>query len=131
MAEVVVKGEGAERKVELPALTQARDDDRPVLLYVGLGQRDGLDKKRRAQVAKARKFEKTVLDSKSAAKAAKGYVMLRLDLGDPDHAAFAKTLGVERAPALLLFVPGEEKHQDLGAKVTASSLAHKLKKHAP
>jgi hypothetical protein len=130
MAEVVAQGEGASRELRVPALEEALEaGEKPVLLYVGLGARDGQDKKRRAQAAKARKFEKAVLDSKSAAAAAQDFVLLRLDLADADHAAYAKAkLSVEQAPTLLLWKAGAEKPENLGAKLTASSLAHKLKK---
>ena len=80
------------------------------------------------EAAAAKKFEKKTLDSKSAAKAAEGWTLLRFDLSNPDHARFAKTLGVETAPRLLLFLPGVEKPQALGERISPSALGYQLKK---
>ena len=82
----------------------------------------------------ARKLEKSALDSKKAAAAAEGWVLLRFDLGDESHARLAAGFGVEKAPALVLFAPGAEAGAEAGVLlkrgITGASLAYLLKKHA-
>ena len=103
---------------------------KPVLLYVGRSAPDPERKKTRKEVKATRRFERGALSSKKAAEAAKGYVRFKLDLADERNAAFAKTLGIEVAPALLLYLPGESAPMNL-SKVKGASLAFHLKKHAP
>ena len=110
-------------------LDRARADAKPVLLYFGREERPDLERAEKKQAKAARKFEKSTLDSKGAAKEADGWVLLRFDLGDGDQAAFARGLGVEAAPALVLFAPGAEAHEALPAHLSGASLAYHLKKH--
>ncbi|MHC4471795.1 MAG: hypothetical protein ACYTDY_02520 [Planctomycetota bacterium] len=111
-----------------PALSEAQKAKKPVLLYFGREARKGAGKAARKEAEAARKLESKTLDSKSVAAAAKGWVLLRFDLAEEEHRAYAKTLGVSAAPALLAWTPGAEKPEDWGAKITASSLAYRLKK---
>ncbi len=113
------------------AIDDARSSKIPVLVYVGRGEPDASDKAAKAQAAASRKLEKGLLDSETAAKALDGWTLVKLDVADADHLAYAKSLGVEKAPALLLIVPGEEKPQVVDPSITADSLAFKLKKLAP
>ena len=130
-AELAAEGEGAARKVSCPALDEARGRKAPAALYVGREEPAGADAKGRAEAAAARKFEKEALGSGEAAKAAEGWTLLRVDRGDPDGAALARALGVEQAPAVLLFLPGEEKPVVLGRDATGGALALQMKKAAP
>lgn len=129
-AEIVAEGEGAERTVKCAALDDARAAGTPVAVYVGRGPRTDDDAKAKAEAAASRAFEKGTLNSDDAAKAASGWTLLRLDRGDKDQAALAKSLGVEEAPALLLFAPGAEKPQALPRDATGASLAFQMKKTA-
>jgi len=134
-AEVAADGEGAARTARCAAVEGAREAGRPVLLWFGrepppADDRSKDAKARRAEAAAARETERTVLDSKQAAESAKGWTLLRFDLADADHALYARSLGVEAAPALLLIVPGEEKPVRM-ARPTAADLAFRLRKHAP
>ncbi|MHC4339472.1 MAG: hypothetical protein ACYSX0_04555 [Planctomycetota bacterium] len=126
VAEVLVE-EGEPARCE--AFAEAREGNRPILLYIGREPQPDDDKKARGQVKASRKLEKGALGSKKAAKAAKGWVLLRLDLSKAEHLAFAKRIGPVQAPALLLFLPGESDPVDLGTKLTGPSLAYHLKKH--
>jgi hypothetical protein len=130
-AEVVSEGEGASAKWTCPAIDAAKKDGKPVLVYVTRGERPDADKAAKAQAAASRKLEKGLLDSEQAAKAAEGWTLVKLDLADAGHLAYAKTLGADKAPALLLLVPGEEKPQTVDAATTGDALAFKLKKFAP
>lgn len=129
-AEVTSEGEGAAKKWSCPAIDAAKKDGRPVLVYVTRGERADADKAAKAQAAASRKMEKGVLDSEQASKAADGWTLVKLDVADPDQLAYAKTLGADKAPALLVVVPGEEKPQALDAAITGEALAFKLKKLA-
>ena len=111
-------------------LDAAREAKKPVLLFFGREERNDDNRKARAQVKKSRKYEKSAFGSKKTAEAAEGWVLLRFDLGDRDHAALAKGLGIEAAPALLFFLPGEEKPVSPGL-IKGSSLAYHLKRHGP
>jgi hypothetical protein len=113
-----------------PELEAARKEGKPVLLYLGRDARPGDDRKARAEVKAARAFEKKQLGSERTAEAAKGWALFRLDLGDPDHAAAARALGVEKAPSVLMFLPGEAP-VDLSGKLRSGSLVYHLRKHAP
>jgi hypothetical protein len=130
-AEVVVEGEGKDAKARCAALDAARAENKPVLLYFGRDAADS-DKPRAAEAAAARKFEKGPLDSKAAAEAAaeskNGWTLLRFDLAEPSHAALAKSLGVEKAPALLLWEPVAAEPTKLPPAITGPDLAFKLKK---
>ncbi len=130
-ATVVGEGEGEERTVSCEQLDAAREDDKPVLVYVGRSEGADDNKKARLEVKASRKFEKGTLGSKGAATAAEGWALLRLDLQNADHALLARDLGVERVPTLLVLLPGEEKPRDLGGKITGNALAHQLKKLKP
>ena len=57
-------------------------------------------------------------------------MLLRFDLSDADHAAFARTLGVEKAPATLMILPGGKTPIDLTAKLRSGSLACRPNAHA-
>ena len=127
-AKVTGQGEGDERTVSCEALDEALGDGRAVLLYVGRSEREGDDKKARSQASASRKFEKGTLGSKKAAEAAARAVLLRLDIGDPDHARLAAQLGVEKVPTLLLWQPGAEQPDDLGGRISGAALTGKLKK---
>ena len=94
------------------------------------GERADADKSAKAQAAASRKLEKGLLDSEQAAKAVDGWTLVRLDVADADQLAFAKTLGADKAPALLVIVPGEEKPQTIDASITGEALAFRLKKLA-
>lgn len=139
-AEVACEGEGATRTARCAAVEGARAVGRPVLLWFGreappADDRSKDAKTRRAESAAAREAERAVLDSKQAADAAAasgpdGWTLLRFDLADADHALYARSLGVETAPALLLIVPGEEEPVRM-PRPTAADLAFRLRKHAP
>ena len=127
-AKVSGEGEGDDRTVSCDVLDEALSEGRAVLLYVGRSERDGDDKKARSQASASRKFEKGTLASKKAAEAASRAVLLRLDIGDPDHARLAAKLGVEKVPTLLLWQPGAEQPDDLGGRISGAALTGKLKK---
>ena len=129
-AEVTGTGEGESRKAVCAELDAAKRDGKPILLYFGREATKGDDKTAKKAAAAAKKFEKKAFDSKSAAEAAKGWVLLRFDLADADHRLLAKAHGVTSAPRLLLIHPDEEKPVDLGERVSSSSLAYQLKKRA-
>ena len=126
-AEVVAADDGG-TDVRCPELDAAREAGRRVLAYFGREEREGQERKVRTEVKAARKFEKSTLDSKKAAEAATGWTLLRFDLGDARQARLAATLGVEKAPALVLFAPGAEQGEVLKARLTGASLAYLLKK---
>jgi hypothetical protein len=125
VAEIFIE-EGEPARCE--AFAEAREGRKPVLLYIGREPQPEDDKKAKKEVKASRKLEKGALGSKKAAEAAKGWVLLRLDLSRPDHLAFVKEIGVAQAPALLMFPPGETGPVDLGTKLTGPSLAYLLKK---
>ncbi|MHC4939478.1 MAG: hypothetical protein ACYTHK_10950 [Planctomycetota bacterium] len=102
---------------ECPAL----DPEKPALLYFG---RESGDKK---QLKACRKFEKGALGSKKAARESTGWVLLRFDLAREDHAAFARKLGIQAAPALRIIPPGRDPI-DPGTKLRGANLAYYLKK---
>ena len=112
------------------AFMAARRENKPILLYAGRDSSDPKDRKARKEVKAARKFEKGALSSKKAAAAAAGYVLFKIDLADERQAKWAKTKGIEKAPTLLLFLPGNAVPVDL-SKVKGASLAYHLRKHAP
>lgn len=129
-ATVTVAGEGTTRTASCAEVDAAREAKRPALLYFGL---DGepAEKPLRAEAAASRKMEKGLLDSKMAAEAAQGWTLLRFDLADDAHRAFAATLGVEHAPALLVWEASAEKPARLPAATMAPDLAFRLRKGAP
>lgn len=108
----------------------ARREGKPILLYAGRDSADPGDRKALKEVKASRKFEKTTLSSAKAAEAAKGCVLLRVDLADERQARWAATRGIERAPTLLLFLPGGSEPLDL-SRAKGGSLAFHLQKHAP
>ena len=123
-----VRAEVKEGEETCTSLTKAREADQKILLYFGREAKEGQDRAAKKQTAAAKKFEKKTLDSKSAAEAAEGWTLLRFDLTNPDHAILAKTLGVETAPRLLIYLPGAEEPTDLGERISPSSLCYQLKK---
>jgi hypothetical protein len=127
-ATVTATGEGAARTVRCAEVDEARAAGRPLLVYVGRDSADEKDRPARAEAAASRKFEKGALDSKAAADAAAGWTLVRLDVADPDQAAVAASLGAERAPALLLWEPGEEKPVRLPATISGPDLAFRLRR---
>lgn len=126
---VTVLGEGDEAEASCAALDEAREEGRPVLLYFGRGRFDEGDKDARREVKAARKFEGKTLDSKSAEKYAEGWVMLRFDLADEDHARLAEQFGVEEAPTLVLLPAGAEEPELLGSRTSAGALGSALRRH--
>lgn len=104
------------------------DPDRPTLVYVGRSELPDDARAERAQVKAARSFEKKTLDSKRFADAVDGVERVRLDLVDTEHAAVARSLGVEQAPALLLVLPGAEEPEVLDVEASAASLVYRLEK---
>lgn len=129
-AEVTKQTEGTTSTWTCAAIDEARKAGRPVLVYLSRGERADADKAGKAQAAACRKLEKGALDSADAAKAAEGVTLVKLDAADADHLAYARSLGADKAPALLLLVPGEEKPQALDAAITADALAFRLRKLA-
>lgn len=130
-AAVTAQGEGASRMWTCAAVDEARAAKTPVLVYAGRGDRETADKAAKAQAAASRKLEKALLDSEAAAKALEGWTLVRLDLAEADHLEYAKSLGVEKAPALLLLVPGEEKPQVLDPAIAPDSFVFRVRKLAP
>ena len=130
-AEVSETGEGEAKKWTCAAVDEARAAKRPVLLYVSRADRADGDKPAKVQATASRKVEKAALESAEVAKALEGWTLLRLDVADPAHAAYAKSLGADKAPALLAIVPGEEKPQELDTALAADSLAFRIRKLAP
>jgi len=107
---------------------RARNEKKPVLIYVGDDSAASGDKKARALAGKLRAFERKHFGSKTNAAAAKGWALFRLDLSDENHRAYAKALGVTGAPAVLVFRPGEGTPLDLTKKLKSGSLAYQMKK---
>lgn len=130
-AEVAKRTEGTTTTWSCAAIDDAKSAKVPVLLYVSRGDLDTADRAAKAQAAASRKLEKGLLDSETAAKALEGWRLVKLDLADADHLGYAKSLGVEKAPALLLFVPGEPAPQVLDPSIAADSFAFRAKKLAP
>jgi len=129
-AELKVEIDGTSRKVSCPALDEAKKDGKPALVYVSRGDRAEADKTAKAQAAASRKLEKGLLDSGEAAKALEGWTLVRLDVADADQLAVAKSFGADKAPALLLLVPGEDKPQIVDLSTTGDAFAFKVKKIA-
>ncbi len=129
-AELVGEGEGAERSVRCPAVDAAREEGRLVLVYLGRSERAGDDKAAKAEAAAARKLEKGLLASQSAADSVAGALLVRLDAGDADALRYARALGARSVPALLVIAPGAESAEDLGVKLSAQSFAYRMKKLA-
>jgi len=120
---------GDEKRCE--ALDSAREAATPVLLYFAREERDADDKRAKAEWRACRAFEKGAFMSKKTAEDAAGWLLLRFDLADETHAAYALALGVKGAPALWMIVPGGEKPVDLGTKLKAANLSYHLKKFKP
>lgn len=128
-ADTTVKGEGAARTASCAALEEAIKAATPVLLYFARESADAKDKKAIAEAAECRKFEKGTLGSASAAEAASGWVLLRLDTAEVAGALLAARYGVTTVPALVALLPAEEKPVVMGAATSAGSLALLLGKH--
>ncbi len=125
-ATVEIAGEGDDRVATCAELDDAREAGDPALVYVGRSATPDDDRREKAVVKASRKFEKGTLGSKSAAEAAEGVVLLRLDVADDVHALLARQLGAEKVPTLLLFAPGAEAPENLGDRISGRSLARKL-----
>ena len=128
---VEVNGEGTDKEVLCTEVTAAREAKKPMLLYFGQGHFDPKDKTAKKANKFSRKFEKGTLNSKVAAKEAKGWALLRFDLSEETQKTLADSFGVKGAPELLMWLPGEEKPTVLGRKITGRALAIHLKKHRP
>ena len=113
---------GSLEKPELEGFDTGRTAG-PLAIYVGRDRHDEGDKKGKAEAKRARSFEKAVLGSKKAADEAGGWTLLRLDLADPLHAAWAKAHGVEAAPMLLVYPVGAEAPITLDYRATSAQLA--------
>ncbi len=118
---------GTDRSATCNALEEALEAKKPALLYFGRETFEDKDKAGKKENKAARKFEKTTPNSKTAAKLVDGWVLLRVDMADEDHAALAEKYGVKAAPTLLMFLPGAEQPEDL-KKVSGNALAYKMKK---
>lgn len=130
-AEVTTTVDGTTKAWACAPVDAAKRDGKPVFVYVTRGERADADKALKAQAAASRKLERGVLDSGEAAKSAEGWTLVKLDLADADQCAYARALGADKAPALLLIVAGEDKPQLLDVAITADALAFKLRKLAP
>ncbi len=128
-AKVEVHGEGTDLKAECEEIEKARAANKPVMLYFGRGHFDPKDKAAKKESKLARKVEKGTLNSKTALKQIGGWVLLRFDISDEEHAAFAAAHGVEAAPAFLMWLPGEEQPQPVDRKISGHGLASLFKKH--
>lgn len=124
---VAVDGEGTDAKAICAAIDEAREAKQPMLLYFGRGSFDAKDKKAKKQNKLARKFEKGTLNSKTAAKETDGWVLLRFDLANEEHAQLATQLGVEAAPDLLMWLPTDDKPTVLGRTASGGKVAYHLK----
>lgn len=103
----------------------------PALVYFGRDPRPGASKDEEEQAERARKFEKKTLDSKTAADVAErveGLVLRRFDLGDEDAVAYAKSFGVQDAPALVLLYGAFDGPQVFDHRTSGAKLAAWLKK---
>jgi len=118
------------------ALETARQSGAPVLVYVGHGPATAGTPSRatKAEIKACVRFENDALNSKQAHVAAKKWTLLRIDRSRPADAALAKSLGVARAPAIVLLpaptkaAQGKRTPVLLDGKTTGLSLAHQLKK---
>lgn len=127
-ARVVAEGEGEQRTFVCALLDEARAANRPALLYFGREEREGASPSERHESKAARRCEKGTLDSQKAADECAGVTLLRFDLSQEEHAGLAGSLGVTKAPSLLLLLPGAERPEVLSAGITGASLAYRLKK---
>jgi hypothetical protein len=128
---VIGEGTGAARKLSCPALDEAKETKTPAAVYVWRRGVEGEDAKGKAEGDGCRRFEKDSLGSAEAAKAAEGWALFVLDRADADQAEFAKALGVEAAPGIVLVVPGEPKPVLLDKGISGSNLAYQFRKYAP
>jgi hypothetical protein len=124
-----VAGTGDDRRCA--ELKKARTSGQPIMLFFGRESRPDHDRAAKAEAKATRAYVKKQLGSKEAARNAKGWALFRFDLADADHAAFAKTLGVSKAPTTLMILPGVKAPIDLTPKLRSGSLAYWLKKHTP
>ncbi len=129
-ATVRATGGGSDRRVTCDELEQARKSGTPVAVYVGRETREGDDAKAKAEVAAARKFEKEVLCSADAAKAASGWTLLRLDRAEADHATLAQSIGIAAAPAIALYLPDVAAPELLDRMTSATTLTKRFKQAA-
>ena len=130
-ASVDVLGEGTDLEATCKELAEAQEAGQPILLYFGRAHFEPKDKKAKKERKLSKSLEKGTLNSKTAAKQAEGWALLRFDLADEEHAAFAGTLGVTAAPAILMWLPGTEKPTPIDRKISGHSLAALLKKNKP
>lgn len=126
---VEIEGEGTDETAVSKEIVDAREAKKPMLLYFGRGHFDAQNKRQKKENKAARKFEKVTLNSKAAAKDADGWVLVRFDLSNPDHAKLAKQLGVKAAPDLVLWTPDAEKPKLLGRKTTGGQISFHIKKY--
>lgn len=126
---VTIRGEGSDAQAVCKAVDEAREAGKPLLLYFGRSHFAPKDKKGKKESKMARKFEKGVLNSKTAQKECAGWALLRFDLADGNHRAYARSLQVETAPTLLLWAPGAEAPAVLDRRITGHGLAFVMKKH--
>ena len=124
---VTVDGEGTDAKATCEEIDAARKAKKPMLLYFGRGSFAPKDKQAKKQNKLARKFEKGTLNSKAAAKEVEGWVLLRFDLANEEHAKLAAQFGVSAAPDLLMWLPAAEKPTVLGRTATGGKVAYHLK----
>lgn len=130
-AKVTIDHDGTDRTAVCPDIEAARAAGKPILLYFGRGHVEPDNKAHKKENKLARKFEKGTLNSKTAAKAAEGWALLRFDLSDEPAAQLAQQLSVTAAPDLLYWLPGEETPRLLGRKTSGHRLASLFKKHRP
>lgn len=115
------------KSVVCAAFEAARREAKPIALYFGRDRFEEKDRVARAEWKKARALEKSLLDAKLVAAAAGGWVLLRFDLADPDHAAWARERGIAAAPALAIWPRGGEALELLDTSVSPAVLARVFK----
>jgi hypothetical protein len=116
-----------------PVAAQALEEGRPVLVYFGREETPDPSRIEKKEIRASRKFERATLDSKKAAEAAEqveGLLMLRFDLGDERATAYARSLGVEAAPRLVLLRGAGEGPEVLRKSLSGAALAYRLEKLA-
>jgi len=117
-----------DEKGKCAVLDEAREQNKPVLLYFGREPGEKDKGKIKTQVKKCRKFEKGALSSKKAASVARGWVLLRFDVSKPAHAKLLEALGLKDVPMLVMYEPGSDKPVHLGASLRGANLAYHLAK---
>jgi hypothetical protein len=126
----------SESRATCAALETARQSGAPILVYVGHGPATSGTPSRatKAEIKACVRFESDALNSKQAHMAAKKWTLLRIDRSRPADAALARSLGVTKAPAIVLLpaptkaAPEKRTPVLLDGKTTGLALAHQLKK---